>query len=364
MKSQQNDDGAPDTRLWLDYRHNIARHILGVSRYFQSDIMRVLTEIKEYAGLRMGFEPFISLLGRDGLRLTELAAALGISKQACNQMANLIEDAGYIQRVPDLSDRRAKLVQLSATGLRLRADGIEAAIALEQRCCGLLGDKEFAELLALIAQLAQALRLPRMNENELSSIFLGNKNLAAALLPRLSDFVSNELRQRTIKKGHPGLKLSHGQVLTLISAQGARVHQLARTQSISKQAISAIALDLIDLGYVAKTVDANDQRSSILHLTAKGELLLSDSVRSVEELASYFAKLLGKEKYQRFAVLFKRLYGALHLEEDIFGPEINYATREVGLMAAELLQRLGPNDAKALADNLLQLIKEEGGNDL
>jgi DNA-binding MarR family transcriptional regulator len=344
--------------LWADYRHNMARHVLGVSRYFQADIMRVLTENKEYASLRMSFEPFISLLGQDGMRLTELARALGISKQACNQATNQIEAAGYIERIPDLSDRRAKLVRLNATGLRLRADGIDASRALERHCVGMIGEDDLETLRSLMARLVGILKLPGTQRRETSNIFTGDDILMAALLPRLSDYISQDLMQRTRAKGHPGLKLSHGQVLTLIGSNGARVHQLARAQSVSKQAISAIALDLVELGYVLKQADPDDQRASLLLLTDRGEQLLQDSVHSVQELANYFSELLGDEHFARLDGLFKRLYAALHLEEEIFGPDTALSRGDTDQLAQELLEQLGEQRAQALVDKLQSLLQD------
>lgn len=343
--------------LWADYRHNMARHVLGVSRYFQADIMRVLTENKEYANLRMSFEPFISLLGQEGMRLTALARALGISKQACNQATNQIESAGYIERVPDLSDRRAKLVRLNAVGLRLRADGIEASLALEKQCAAMIGDAELTAFKEVVATLVAILRLPGIDAAQASDIFVGDRGLLAAMLPRLSDFISQDLMRRTRDKGHPGLKLSHGQVLTLIGENGARVHQLARAQSVSKQAISAIALDLVDLGYVLKQSDPDDQRASLLLLTERGEQLLQDSVLSVQELADYFIELLGADGYAQFEALFKTLYGALHLEEEIFGRDTALSLGDTSQLAVELHEQLGEQRTRTLIEKLNALLQ-------
>ena len=70
----------------------------------------------------------------------------------------------------------------------------------------------------------------------------------AGLLPRFSDFLKHRLMALTAAKGHPDLKLSFAQVLSAIGPQGGRIQQMAELQGVTKQAISAIAVELEDLG--------------------------------------------------------------------------------------------------------------------
>ena len=58
-------------QLWERYRSNLPRHLLGISRYLQADTMHRLTSQRGHQGLRMSFEPYITLVGTTGCRLTE-----------------------------------------------------------------------------------------------------------------------------------------------------------------------------------------------------------------------------------------------------------------------------------------------------
>lgn len=51
-----------------------------------------------------------------GIRVTELARRARITKQSMGEMVDAMEAAGYVERVPDPSDARARLVCLSAKG--------------------------------------------------------------------------------------------------------------------------------------------------------------------------------------------------------------------------------------------------------
>ena len=51
----------------------------------------------------------------DGTRLSVLAARAQIAKQTATHLVDKLERAGYVERVPDPSDGRARLVRLTAT---------------------------------------------------------------------------------------------------------------------------------------------------------------------------------------------------------------------------------------------------------
>jgi DNA-binding MarR family transcriptional regulator len=82
-----------------------------------------------------GFEEFTPAQARvaqriadGGSRVTELAAAANITKQSAGFLVEQLERAGYVQRVPDPSDARARLVQLAPRG-QAAADVANAMVA-------------------------------------------------------------------------------------------------------------------------------------------------------------------------------------------------------------------------------------------
>ena len=57
-------------------------------------------------------------IGPDGSRLTELAEAAQITKQSAGFLVDQLESAGYVERTPDPTDARARLVRVTALGAR------------------------------------------------------------------------------------------------------------------------------------------------------------------------------------------------------------------------------------------------------
>src|ERR1700742_1863836 len=52
----------------------------------------------------------------DGMRLTELATLGGITKQSAGELVDDLVGLGYVERIPDPADRRAKLICLTERG--------------------------------------------------------------------------------------------------------------------------------------------------------------------------------------------------------------------------------------------------------
>ena len=316
------------------YRDNVARHLIGVARDCQAGIMRCLADRHGHQHLRLGFEPYVSLLATGDKRLSELADDLGVSRQAANQVIDQVEAAGYARRAPDPLDGRAKRVCLTPAGQGLLDDGVRVAGELESIYEAMVGGRALAALRADSLTLTRRLGIP----------VYGAPGIADTP-PRLAGYVSARLMHLTMARGHPDLKLSFGQVLPLIGPRGGRISQMARVQDISKQAVSAIARELMQLGYLRHRSDPTDARHRVLEFTRAGEQLIADSVASVDELADEMSAAIGPRAWARCADSLAVLYARLQVEQDIFEPGDR---AQLQALASQLRQELGQREARAL----------------
>src|SRR3954466_14763280 len=55
-------------------------------------------------------------IGPNGTRLTDLAEQALVTKQTAGHLVDQLERAGYVRRVPDPTDARARLVQMAERG--------------------------------------------------------------------------------------------------------------------------------------------------------------------------------------------------------------------------------------------------------
>jgi DNA-binding MarR family transcriptional regulator len=92
-----------------------------------------------------------------GARITDLADRAGVTKQAITLMVDPLQACGYVARVADPSDRRAKHVVLTERGAAAADASLRAAEEIERGWAERLGADRLAELKATLAELIAGL---------------------------------------------------------------------------------------------------------------------------------------------------------------------------------------------------------------
>jgi DNA-binding MarR family transcriptional regulator len=90
-----------------------------------------------------------------GSRLAELADAAQISKQTLGSIIDQLERAGYVQRLPDPHDARAKLVTITAKGQELVQASIPVVHKTEKTWEAHLGKARTRQLKATLTALCE-----------------------------------------------------------------------------------------------------------------------------------------------------------------------------------------------------------------
>jgi DNA-binding MarR family transcriptional regulator len=81
-----------------------------------------------------------------GSRLTDLAASSGLSLSTMAELVNGLERLGYLERRPDPSDGRAKLVHLTDAGWRAIRVGRDLIADIEHRWSAAVGAERYDSL--------------------------------------------------------------------------------------------------------------------------------------------------------------------------------------------------------------------------
>jgi DNA-binding MarR family transcriptional regulator len=104
-------------------------------------------------GIRPLHVPLLVPLLGGGRRAADLAAMLRVSRQAVAQVVAVLERDGYVERLPDPGDARAKLICLTRRGRAALRVMRATALAIEDEWETLLGPErlaDFRETLALL----------------------------------------------------------------------------------------------------------------------------------------------------------------------------------------------------------------------
>jgi DNA-binding MarR family transcriptional regulator len=88
-----------------------------------------------------------------GSRLTKLAAGANMTPQSMGVIVDELEELGYVTRRPDPSDRRAKLITLTARGARAVAAGEATVAGLEDDLVAILGERGARQLRTMLTKI-------------------------------------------------------------------------------------------------------------------------------------------------------------------------------------------------------------------
>jgi DNA-binding MarR family transcriptional regulator len=100
----------------------------------------------------------LRVLGRtpqEGIRVTALAERTQMTAQAVGTIVEVLVMTGYLERVPDRHDRRAKLLRPTESGRRIHAIAHRKLADLEDRWRHELGDQQWRELRSTLALLSR-----------------------------------------------------------------------------------------------------------------------------------------------------------------------------------------------------------------
>ena len=108
-----------------------------------------------YKDLRPTHFRLLRYPGLEGVRPTELAQRLGTSKQAVNPLINDLERWGYLQRRPDPTDQRGRVLCLTDRGRELMTTIKELHGEIEADWEAELGRRRYRTLRSALRDIAE-----------------------------------------------------------------------------------------------------------------------------------------------------------------------------------------------------------------
>jgi len=109
----------------------------------------------------------------DGLRLTRLAELAGITKQSAGEIVDDLAKRGYVERVSDPIDKRAKLICLTDRGREAQHFGFSLFADLEAGWIERYGAERWQAMRSLLEEIVAAEApdsLPELARQELSTV--------------------------------------------------------------------------------------------------------------------------------------------------------------------------------------------------
>lgn len=110
-----------------------------------------------YPDIRSSHIQVLAHIPGNGIRLTELAERAHLSLAAASEFVSELEDLGYLERLRDRRDRRAKVIVPTEKGRKAFKEGRRGAARIERRWAALAGNDRFEEACELLQELLDEL---------------------------------------------------------------------------------------------------------------------------------------------------------------------------------------------------------------
>jgi DNA-binding MarR family transcriptional regulator len=108
-------------------------------------------------GFRAAHTRLLPHISPEGIRITELAERVGITKQAVGKLIDDLEAQGVVAREPDPSDGRALRVRYTDRGAKALLQGLGILAELEREVAKTVGKKRMAELNGILSDVVRVL---------------------------------------------------------------------------------------------------------------------------------------------------------------------------------------------------------------
>jgi DNA-binding MarR family transcriptional regulator len=121
--------------------------LLGVAFDQFSEALSTRVAAAGYGDIRPGHGCVFGTIDPEhGSRLTDLAERAGMTKQTVGEVTSDLEQLGYLERVPDPDDGRAKIIRLTHRGLEAWLAGRRLIDDLERDWAERFGEERLATL--------------------------------------------------------------------------------------------------------------------------------------------------------------------------------------------------------------------------
>jgi DNA-binding MarR family transcriptional regulator len=124
---------------------NTGTLLLEAYRAFESELFEALSKAG-HGALRPKHGAVLANVTAEGSRLTDLAEAGGMRKPSMKELVDELIELGYVERLDDERDRRARRIVLTQQGHEIAVLARKTIEEIEKRYLGILGKRAYGSL--------------------------------------------------------------------------------------------------------------------------------------------------------------------------------------------------------------------------
>jgi DNA-binding MarR family transcriptional regulator len=153
MPSPESTDQKPESSFPVTERTPLPALLDDAKRVGFGELHRRLEE-QGHPQIRNAHGCVFRYIDVDGSRLTDLSAQSGVTKQAVGEFVDELEGYGYVERIPDPLDGRAKIIRLTKRGRDARRAALRIFDDIEREWADRFGEDRIAELREILMAIA------------------------------------------------------------------------------------------------------------------------------------------------------------------------------------------------------------------
>lgn len=130
------------------------QHLLHLVDGLMEHVRRELAG-QDVPGLRPSHYRVLGQVPPEGVSITELAAAVRMTKQGCGQFVTQLTESGHLVVEPDPHDARVRLVRRTPAGESATRDLVRRVERIEADWTSTVGPRRYATFRAVLEELSQ-----------------------------------------------------------------------------------------------------------------------------------------------------------------------------------------------------------------
>jgi DNA-binding MarR family transcriptional regulator len=112
---------------------------------------------------------------------------------------------------------------------------------------------------------------------------------------------------RLCQHGYDNFKIAYIPVLMNVPQDGINNNELAKKARVTKQAMSKVVKELLDMGYIKSKADMDDKRNSIFSLTDKGKKMVIECRLAMKDLMDEYRSVFGKKEFDHVMTILQQI---------------------------------------------------------
>jgi DNA-binding MarR family transcriptional regulator len=144
-----------------DLPDHLPRWLEAVNRRMSADLGKEVTKARQFPQVSGGERRILQMIPAGQIRITDLAAVAGMTKQALGEFVDRLEDAGFVQSSKDPSDGRVRLISRTDRGDVVAIATDRAIAAVESQWREEIGEGAYDAMMSALRKLGQGLSIGR-----------------------------------------------------------------------------------------------------------------------------------------------------------------------------------------------------------